>query len=84
MEIIHGLICECERPIKVFIASRPDQDIKTRYSSLSNVEIHAKDNQSDIEKYVNAEINRPRVWGPISPALRDHVVAVLLERSQGM
>jgi hypothetical protein len=84
MAMIQDLICTSKMPVKVFIASRPDCDIKTRYSSLPNISIHATDNQEDIERYVNKEIDRPREGGAISTTLRQTIVDVLLERSQGM
>ncbi|KAK4906622.1 hypothetical protein LTR66_017703, partial [Elasticomyces elasticus] len=44
----------------------------------------AINNQGDIEKFVNAEIDRPRKWGPISTDLRKLIVQVLCRNSQGM
>ncbi|CZR59898.1 uncharacterized protein PAC_09792 [Phialocephala subalpina] len=78
------LLSESKRPLKVFISSRPAPDIRMRFASQPNIEIQATDNQNDIEKFVNEEIDKPRLWGPISSSLRSNIVKVLHERSQGM
>ncbi|KAH7160654.1 hypothetical protein EDB81DRAFT_782712 [Dactylonectria macrodidyma] len=82
--MIQDLISKSERPLKVFISSRSEDDIKRHFASRPTVEIQATDNQGDIEKFVNAEIDRPRQWGPISPSLRRDIVETLFQRSQGM
>lgn len=84
VEMMQYLISKSEQPLKIFISSRPDGDIKRRFTSRPNIEIQATDNQGDIEKFVNEEIDRPRQWGPISAPLRRDIVNILLERSQGM
>ncbi|KUM61479.1 hypothetical protein ACN42_g5642 [Penicillium freii] len=83
IDVIRHLVFYSNRPLKVFISSRPHEDIKTQFSKR-NIEIHAINNQSDIEKFVNAEIDKPRQWGPISPSLRSDIVRILSEGSQGM
>ncbi|KAK7413945.1 hypothetical protein QQX98_007214, partial [Neonectria punicea] len=84
VEMMQHLISESEQPLKIFISSRPDDDIKRCFTSWPNVEIQATDNQRDIETFVNEEIDKPRRWGPISAPLRTEIVNMLLERSQGM
>ncbi|KAJ5415114.1 hypothetical protein N7465_003809 [Penicillium sp. CMV-2018d] len=83
IDVIRHLVFYSDQPLKVFISSRPHEDIKTQFSKR-NIEIHAINNQSDIEKFVNAEIDKPRQWGPISPSLRSDIVRILSEGSQGM
>ncbi|KAJ5341455.1 hypothetical protein N7541_010579 [Penicillium brevicompactum] len=82
-DVIKGLVSESKRSVKVFISSRPENDINTQYSG-KNITIQAINNQGDIEKFVNAEIDRPRKWGPISTDLRKLIVQVLCRNSQGM
>lgn len=84
VEMIEFLLSTSKKPLKVFISSRPDGDIRARFTSRPNIEIQATDNQGDIEKFVNKEIDKPRLWGPISSSLRRDIVKILLERSQGM
>ncbi|KAK1762907.1 hypothetical protein QBC33DRAFT_460474 [Phialemonium atrogriseum] len=84
VNMIEDLLSKSERPLKVFISSRPDGDIRDRFASLPNIEIQATDNQDDIEKFVNEEIVKHRRWHRISPSLREEVVTTLLGRSGGM
>lgn len=83
IDVIRELVSKSDRPLKVFISSRPDEYIKTQFSGKS-IEIHAINNQDDIEKFVNAEIDKPRHWGPISQSLRSDIVRTVREGSQGM
>ncbi|CAI7667495.1 unnamed protein product [Penicillium discolor] len=83
IDVIRELVSKSDRPLKVFISSRPDEYIKTQFSGKS-IEIHAINNQDDIEKFVNAEIDKPRHWGPISQSLRSDIVRTLREGSQIM
>lgn len=82
-DVIKGLVSESKRSVKVFISSRPENYINTQFSG-KNITIQAINNQGDIEKFVNAEIDKPRKWGPISTDLRKSIVQVLCRNSQGM
>ncbi|CAG8020378.1 unnamed protein product [Penicillium olsonii] len=84
IHVIKDLVSNSNRPLKVFISSRPhDEDIRTQISGR-DIEIQAIDNQSDIEKFINAEMDKPRRWGPIPADLRSKIVQVLCKHSQGM
>lgn len=72
------------RPVKIFISSRPDGDIKERFKSRANIEIQATDNYDDIATFVESEITKHRRWKKISFRLREEIVETLRERSQGM
>lgn len=82
-DVIRDLVSKSNQSVKVFISSRPENDINTQFSG-KNIIIQAINNQSDIEKFVNAEIDKPRKWGPISADLRSIIVQVLCQNSQGM
>jgi len=84
VDTIEFLLSKSERPLKIFISSRPNWDIRRRFLSRPNIEIQATKNQEDIEKFVNAEIDKPRKCGPITESLRGEIVKTLLDRSQGM
>lgn len=84
MGAIEFLLTYSKRPLKVFISSRPDGDIRGRYLSRPNIEIQATENQGDIEKFVNEEIIKHRRWHHISSSLQEDVIKTLLERSNGM
>ena len=81
---IEFLLSTSERPLKVFISSRPDGDIRDSFLSRPNIDIQAIDNQGDIRVFVEKEIIKHRRWTKISPSLRDTIVKTLLDRSNGM
>ena len=78
------LLSKSERPLKVFISSRPDQDIRSHFLSEPNIEIQARHNEKDIRKFVDKEIINHEGWRDMSPLLQEDVVRILLDRSQGM
>jgi hypothetical protein len=85
VKALGDLLANSERPLKIFISSRPDGDIRRYFTGKPNIEIDATDNQVDIEKFINEEIDRPRPWGdPISQSLRRDVINILVDGSQGM
>ncbi|KAK0701566.1 ankyrin repeat-containing domain protein [Lasiosphaeria miniovina] len=84
LEMVDFLLSEAERPIKIFIASRPNADIRDQFLARPHIEIQATDNQNDIEKFVNREIVKHRRWNRFSASLRGEIVKTLLNRSDGM
>jgi ankyrin repeat domain-containing protein 50 len=83
-EAFDYFLVHAQRPVKIFISSRPDGDLRERYKSRANIEIQATDNHDDIATFVDGEIIKHRRWKKISPGLRKEIVETLLERSQGM
>ncbi|KAI0392363.1 ankyrin repeat-containing domain protein [Xylariaceae sp. FL0594] len=63
------LLLESSNPVKIFIASRPEGDIRNRFCNRPSIEIRATDNKEDIKKFVHAEMARHNM---------------LLSKSQGM
>ncbi|KAJ5912527.1 hypothetical protein N7504_001410 [Penicillium tannophilum] len=84
IQAIGDLISKSDSFVKVFISSRPDIDIKNAFENRSSIEILAMDNECDIEKFVNEEIEKPRQWGQISPQLQKDIVEAILDGSRGM
>jgi hypothetical protein len=84
VEVIEFLSSRSERPLKVFISSRPDRDIRRRFLDKPNIEIEATHNERDIRKFVDEEIIKHERWREMSPSLQEEIVRVLLDRSQGM
>jgi hypothetical protein len=79
------LLAESLKPVKIFISSRPDNDIKHRFQGGPNVGIQATDNHDDIAKFVASRINSNSAWFEVfSPSLRDEVIQTLLDKSAGM
>lgn len=84
IDTLELLVSQSERPLKVFISSRPDADIRARFLSQPNIEIQADDNQNDIEKFVNEKIVKHLYWATMSDALRNDISKTLLQKAQGM
>lgn len=86
IEVFDNLLEKSTRPVKIFISSRPEPDIKHRFECGPNVGIQATDNQDDISRFVSAEIDKHEKSRrrKLSTGLREEVVQTLLEKSQGM
>ncbi|RYP58533.1 hypothetical protein DL769_008907 [Monosporascus sp. CRB-8-3] len=84
VKTVEILLSKSRRPLKVFISSRPDRDIRDRFLDRPNIEIQATHNEKDIQNFVNEEIVKHGAWKDMSPPLKDEIIRVLLARSQGM
>jgi len=84
IETIDYLLAEASNPVKIFVSSRPDGDIKERLKDRANIEINATDNQDDISKFVNSEIVKHRRWTKMPVKLKTQIVETLQQQSQGM
>lgn len=84
IKAINFLLSESKRPLKVFISSRPDEDIRLQFLTRPNIEIQAKDNEVDVKTFVNERIVKSKGLESISLSLREDIVKTLLHRSQGM
>jgi ankyrin repeat domain-containing protein 50 len=84
IETFDHFLDHASKPVKIFISSRPDGDIKERLKSRANIEIQATDNHDDIATFVESEITKHRRWKKISPGLQEEIVETLRKRSQGM
>jgi hypothetical protein len=86
VDVLDALVTHSPRPVKVFISSRPDRDIKHRFEYGPNVQINAQDNRDDIIKFVDDEINNsPKHWrNSIKPDLKKEIYEILVNGSEGM
>ena len=84
VETIEFLLSKSRQPLRVFISSRADRDIRNKFLSKPNIEIQAKDNDKDIQMFVEEEITKHGNWKNMSASLKEEITRVLLERSQGM
>jgi hypothetical protein len=82
--IFDYFVDHAQRPVKIFVSSRPDGDIKERFKNLANIEIQATDNHNDISKFVLGEITQHRRWNKMSTRLQNDIIQTLHELSQGM
>lgn len=84
IEIFDYFVDNASRPVKIFISSRPDGDIKDRFKSSANIAIQATDNHNDISRFVENEITKHRRWRKMSANLQNEIIHTLQNHSQGM
>lgn len=79
------IVGSSSKPIKVFISSRPDLDIRDRFETGPNVGVQATDNQNDIARFVDAQLGEhEKGRKKLSVKLKEDIRNTLLEKSQGM
>ncbi|KAK5629066.1 hypothetical protein RRF57_004781 [Xylaria bambusicola] len=71
--------------MKIFIASRDDDDIKYQFESGAHLRIQVSNNQGDIEKYINDKMQSSR-WcrERMSESTRINILDTFRRKSQGM
>jgi hypothetical protein len=84
LDLLYTVQTEAANPVKLFIASRPDQDIRARFQSQPNIEIHATDKQADIERFIADRISDLGRSHPILLEMGEMVSEELIRRSDGM
>ncbi|RPB17905.1 hypothetical protein L211DRAFT_854672, partial [Terfezia boudieri ATCC MYA-4762] len=86
LELLNDVILKCESLVKIFVASRDDQDIVMEFKKVPNLFIKATDNLKDIERYIIREFETDRRFSrlPWSPALKNIVYAELCKKANGM
>ncbi|GLB07793.1 hypothetical protein AtubIFM57258_003158 [Aspergillus tubingensis] len=84
LELFEKLLSSSTRPVKLFIASRPDADVQQQVRSHPNIEVRATDNHQDIQAYISKEM--PRLIGNnvAIRELRETIESTLSEKSHGM
>jgi Cdc6-like AAA superfamily ATPase len=83
MDVLDTMLARSSRRLKIFIASRKDQDLKDRY--LAGLEVTANDNQADIEKFVLDQMERSDFFKKkLSTHVRQEVLRTFHDKSQGM
>jgi hypothetical protein len=87
--LFENMIDSTKSPIKIFVSSRDDMDIKLRLESVPNHYIDAKDNTGDINRFVLREVknainNKRLLYGMVPDKLREQIIQVISERSNGM
>ncbi|KAF2965514.1 hypothetical protein GQX73_g8058 [Xylaria multiplex] len=85
MEVFQNLISQCKTPLKLFISSREDEDIKQQFRDGRDLRITAGDNQADIERFVVSRLGANR-WcqDSLGDRTRKEIMRIFTEKSQGM
>ncbi|KAF4779663.1 hypothetical protein HER10_EVM0005702 [Colletotrichum scovillei] len=79
------LVEDSDRPVKVFISSRPETDLIELMETSSYIQISTSDNHKDIQKYIDLKLSQvglSPVWKRQS--VRSLVRETLLEKHGGM
>ncbi|KAI1368511.1 hypothetical protein F5Y08DRAFT_296011 [Xylaria arbuscula] len=87
LDFFDSIPSECSKPVRIFISSRPEGDIRQRLNHLSNIEIQATDNENDIARFVMQSIEKNGRWSGVlrkNQPLKDRIVDTLLTQSNGM
>ncbi|KAM0510824.1 hypothetical protein ACHAPE_010507, partial [Trichoderma viride] len=85
MNILDDLADKSGRPINIYIASRSDQDLRSRYQGGAHLEVTANDNQADIEKFVIEKMKQSKFCcTKMTPTVREQVLKAFQDKSQGM
>lgn len=86
---LHHLIKNSSNQLKILVSSRDDHNIVNHLGSSPNIYISTKDNQEDIQKYVNSQINIAiergnLLGGEVSQVLKKDVIKSLISQANGM
>ncbi|KAJ2985463.1 hypothetical protein NUW58_g5516 [Xylaria curta] len=87
LDFFDSIPSKTSKPVKIFISSRPEGDIRQRLTHLPSIEIQATDNENDIAKLVKQSIERNGRWSDTlrkNELLKDEIVHTLLDQSKGM
>ena len=86
MDTLENLVAQSTTPIKLFISSRPEQDIKHRFKRRPKLAIQATDNHHDIAMFVKDQINKsPEHWRrKLTTELRNDINTTLDSKSERM
>jgi len=84
LELSNDAVLQCDSLVKIFVASRDDQDIVMEFEKVPNLFIKATDNMKDIERYILREFEIRFSSHPWSPGLKNIVYAELCNKANGM
>ena len=86
LELLGDVVLQCDSLVKIFVASRDDQDIVMELEKVPNLFIKATDNLKDIERYIIREFETDKRFfrAPWSPELKNIVYAELCKKANGM
>ncbi|KAK1246095.1 hypothetical protein MKX07_005164 [Trichoderma sp. CBMAI-0711] len=83
--ILRNLVDIGEGTVKVFIASRKEDDIEEYLGSQKLIAISTADNKNDIEKYIDSEVSKVGgAWRSVSADVKEQVIRTIGEKSDGM
>ena len=86
LELLNDVVLESDSLVKIFVASRDDQDIVMEFQKVPNLFIKATDNLKDIQRYIIREFAADKRFSrhPWSPELKNLVYVELCKKANGM
>jgi ankyrin repeat protein len=84
VEELNSFIQDAEKPVKIFISSRPDPGLAAELQRRPSIEIQAGDNQDDIQKYLEVELDKRAKTVSVLKRMKEEMMDTLLERAKGM
>lgn len=82
-------IIKTSRLVKIFVSSRDDSDIVRRLDGVPNLWIEVRDNEDDIQRFVQKEVTRcieskDLLNGKVTEELKGEIIMSLANKAQGM
>ncbi|CRK38866.1 hypothetical protein BN1708_016682, partial [Verticillium longisporum] len=86
IDAFRHLVTSADKPVKLFVSSRPEKGFPGPVSPGDLVEISTKDNENDIARYIDEQIEKRRATDDIewSQQLYNKARKTLLDKSGGM
>lgn len=72
------------KPVKIFISTRPEDDILELFNNCPTIRMQDKQRASDIETFVRARISQHSEWSSMELDFRNFLTSTLLEKSGDM
>ncbi|KAJ5350029.1 hypothetical protein N7541_007756 [Penicillium brevicompactum] len=86
IKALNSFLANSKNPVKIFISSRPDSDIRNRLKDSPTIAVSASSNQRDIKLYLEAELQEMANDQTFLNAgtVKQTAIERLLQRCQGM
>ncbi|GAW24923.1 hypothetical protein ANO14919_145190 [Xylariales sp. No.14919] len=87
LDFFDSIPSQTSKPVRIFLSSRPEGDIRQRLIHIPSIEIQATDNEHDIAKFVTQNIEKHGRWSDTlkrNQPLKNEIVDTLLDQSKGM
>lgn len=85
LDSLNAIITSSASVVKFFISSRDDPDIKLKLDDVPNLYIHARDNSSDINRFIDRGLAQSTNQLLSQPGrVRDAIQKTLVEKANGM
>ena len=85
---LNDLICKTRdhSVVKLFVSSRPENNIASMFKLIPSIEINSKDNKADIQKYIEEEVDAFKKRNPESEVneVMDQIISGILEKCDKM